>query len=261
VFPALAQVGDEEGVRRRYVRACSAIALLTFPMMAWITVVAWPLVSLINATKWGPAVPVMRVLAPAVALQSVASTVGVIYLLKARTDVLFWWNLGSGVVIVGSYWLGQMWGIGVIGIAIASALALVLLSWPAFAIPCRLLGIRVSAVFYALVPGMICSLALAIVALAVKLSLDAVGAPAILKLLLSLLAGGVVYLQTVRWLRPKGLEDLIQVVPAFAAKILRSVLKSPGGNRGGPPIETGKEAGAVDEAGTQVFSSDEQARL
>src|SRR5262249_42887395 len=59
-----------------FLRANGAIAVITFPMMAGLAVVADPFVRAVLGEKWAPIIPLVRVFAPLGALQSLSATPG-----------------------------------------------------------------------------------------------------------------------------------------------------------------------------------------
>ncbi len=93
-YPAFSRIQDDnERFRSAYVRSCALIALVTFPVMAGLAVIADPLVRVILGSKWIGAIRIFEILAPVGLLQSVQTTVGQIYTAKARTDWMFRWGL------------------------------------------------------------------------------------------------------------------------------------------------------------------------
>jgi PST family polysaccharide transporter len=80
MFPALAALrGDIDAVKRAYMRANRMIALLTFPMMLGMSVLAEPLVLMIYGEQWHSAVAIVQVLCFAGLAQSVYNTAGRTY--------------------------------------------------------------------------------------------------------------------------------------------------------------------------------------
>lgn len=218
VFSALADVqADEEAVRGRYVRACATVSLVGFPVLAGIGILASPLVALLG-DEWRLAAPVIQIFAPAVALQTAASTVGVIYLIKSRTDWLFAWSVFSGAAIVAGYWIGAQWGTTV-AVATVSALVILLLFWPAFAIPFRLLGLPLPRVLGALLPATWMSLVMAAIVWVVMRLCAALGP--IPMLVAGAASGALVYVWLLRLVQPIGLDDLLEVIPDRLAALVR----------------------------------------
>jgi PST family polysaccharide transporter len=116
------------------------IALLTFPMMLGMSVLAEPLVLLIYGEKWQSAVGIVQVLCFAGLAQSVYNTAGWIFLSRGRSDILFRFGVLSMLVRGVGVLVGMHWGL--LGIAWAYVaggfLALMLPTWAAAG---RLIGV------------------------------------------------------------------------------------------------------------------------
>jgi PST family polysaccharide transporter len=141
LFPVFAIVQDDDArFRQAYTKAVSTIAVITFPLMAGMIAVAVPFVSVVLGEKWKPVASLVIILAPVGLLQSVVTTVGNIYYAKGRTDWLFRWGLFATAISVGSFFAGLPWGIR--GVAIAYLIVNLLLVYPAFAVPFRLIDMK-----------------------------------------------------------------------------------------------------------------------
>jgi PST family polysaccharide transporter len=81
------------------------------------------------------------ILAPAGMIQSIGTTVGAIYQARGRTDWLFRWGIGTGILLTIAFLAGLRWGI--VGIASAYTIVSLVLIYPNFAIPFRLIHLPV----------------------------------------------------------------------------------------------------------------------
>jgi O-antigen/teichoic acid export membrane protein len=155
LLPAFARIQDDnERFRSAYLRACVLTALITFPVMAGLGVVADPLIRAVLGDKWIPTIPIFQILAGVGLLQSVQTTVGVIYQAKGRTDWMFRWSLFTLAVCVLAFVVGVHFG--AIGVAIAYALAnWFILAVPCFVVPFRLIGLRLRDFVFALAPQLL----------------------------------------------------------------------------------------------------------
>ena len=165
MFPLYSRMQDDAGqFGRTYLKVASAIALISFPVMLGLTALARPFVLTLFGAAWMPVIAPLLILAPLGAVQSITTTVGSIYTAKGRTDWQLWWTIGAGLLIVLSFVLGLPWGI--LGVTASYAIMFLLLTYPTFAIPFRLIGLRVrdlggvlwrpaacSIVMYAIVAG------------------------------------------------------------------------------------------------------------
>lgn len=144
MFPTLSILQDNlEKVRKVYLQINRMIAFITFPLMIGVFVLAKPFVLGIFGQKWQELVPVLRILSLNGIMQSVGTTVGLIYNSQGRTDLQFKWGIFAGIIIACSFFVGLHWGI--IGVATAYTLSCYLILWyPAWAIPGRLINLRFS---------------------------------------------------------------------------------------------------------------------
>ncbi len=149
MFPVLSQIQDDDDrFRNIYVKATVTTSLVTFPMMCGLLVVAEPLVLVVLGPKWEPIVPLMMILAPVGAIQSVGALVGNIYQAKGRTDIIFRWGIFAGFVYVPSFIIGLQWGI--VGVASCYAIAGLMLHYPSWRIAFRLIDLPVGRMYAAL---------------------------------------------------------------------------------------------------------------
>lgn len=214
LFPAFSRMQDDDDrLRGSYLRACGAIAFVTFPMMTGMAVIAKPLVHGLLGEKWLPAVPVIWILAAVGAIQSVGSTVGQLYLAKGRADWLFRWGVSAGALYVLSFVIGIPWGI--IGVALAYALTNLLLSYPLFAIPFRLVrGLHLRDLVIELWPYTWCSLSMAMFVLSAERLLNAAGIPPTAIVMICIPIGALAYSVLALWHKPPALGDCARLAPA-----------------------------------------------
>lgn len=146
MFPAFSRVqDDDERFSRAYLKVAGILAMITFPLMLGLWAVAEPFVLTVFGPQWRPAVLLLMILAPVGMAQSIVTTVGVIYQAKGRTDWLLRWGIAVGVVVTVAFVVGLRWGI--IGVAAAYAIASLVLFYPSFALPFRLINLPVRDLF------------------------------------------------------------------------------------------------------------------
>jgi PST family polysaccharide transporter len=142
MFPLYSRMQDDAGqFSRAYLKVASAIALMSFPLMLGLAALAEPFVLTLFGAAWMPVIPLLLILAPLGAVQSILTTVGHIYTAKGRTDLGMRWTVGAGLLIMLSFVLGLPWGI--VGVTASYAIVMLLLTYPGFAVPFRLIGLRV----------------------------------------------------------------------------------------------------------------------
>jgi PST family polysaccharide transporter len=113
--------------------------------MAGAAVLAPELIALFLGPRWGPVVPVLRVLAPIGMLQSLTAVTQHIYLATGSTRAMFRWGTLFSVVLVAGFVAGLPWG--VMGVAAIYAVLSFLLMFPTLAIPFRLIGLPLTALW------------------------------------------------------------------------------------------------------------------
>lgn len=160
LLPTFARMSDNKAIGRGYLRACAGIAMLTFPSMAGITLLAGPFVLTVFGPQWKAAIPIVAILAPIGLLHSLHFTVGPIYAAKGAGRLLLLWGVGSGLLTVIGYLAGLPWGIT--GVAAGYAVVVVVITYPTFAIPFKLIDLHVRELWiavwpYAWMTGVMCA--------------------------------------------------------------------------------------------------------
>jgi PST family polysaccharide transporter len=207
LFPAFASIEhDDQLIASLYTRACATIACLAFPILIGFALVAEPLIAVALGDKWGGLVPIILVLTTPKLVQSLAMTLSAIYQAKGRADWLFRWQVFAGATTVGSFGIGMFWGLQ--GVAWAYAAATLLLTYPAFALPFRLIHLPVTTFARSLLPYVAGSLVMAVAVLLAQAALDAAAVAPWLLLLGSVAVGVVVYAAIMLRFRPQALEGL-----------------------------------------------------
>jgi O-antigen/teichoic acid export membrane protein len=122
-FPAFAKVQDDDArLRRGYMVVQHVVALVNFPILMGIAVLAPILVPLVLGPQWDPAVPLVQILAFVGMLRATGNPAGTLLLAKGRAKRAFHWNIGLAVIQIPVVGLGAYLGGGV-GVALAVLLA------------------------------------------------------------------------------------------------------------------------------------------
>lgn len=215
VFPVLAKHQDNDAaIRAAFTRASSAVALAAFPLMLGVAVVAQPFVDVVFGPKWSDLVPLVWILAPVGALQTVTFGAGGLLMAKGRTDLLFRWTVVSSLIIITSYFIGLRWGL--VGLCVAYAVAITLLTPFNLLIGFRLIGMRLRTYALALLPMLVSSLVMAAAVFIVGQSLAPVAGEAV-RLVVGVVVGIAAYAAMLMVLRPPAVQDVWQVVRARRA--------------------------------------------
>ena len=191
-FPMLVHLkGDMSQYRHFYLRACSAIALVTFPMMCGLFVVADQFVSVVFGSKWLVVSPLIKIFCPLGMLQSIGTTVGVIYTSTGRTHIMFLWEIVATPLILISFVVGLPWGIN--GVAICYAIVSVLAVCASMFIALRVVAIPMGSMLASLRRPLVCALLMAVcVRLSDSWLVQGVAAPQ--RLLCDVIIGAATYL-------------------------------------------------------------------
>jgi len=211
LFPAFTKMQDDYArFRVAYLRACSAIAFFTFPLMMGALILANELIQVLLGPKWAPTIPVFQILALVGMVQSISTTVGQIYIATGRTDLMLRWGSIFSLLIVVGFLVGLPWGIQGVATAYAIVIACVLVPalWAAF----RIIDLPLLDLWRSLWPGLKCALLMASVVLALRQAL-VYTAPhlLIIRLVACSTVGAFVYLYLMWSLRPPVVRDMIQL--------------------------------------------------
>jgi O-antigen/teichoic acid export membrane protein len=223
--PAFSKIQDDnERFRSAYLRSCMIIALIAFPVIAGLGVVARPFVAAILGTRWLPVVPLLEILAPIGLFQSVQATVGQIYVAKGRTDWMFWIGTYVAVVSVIGFLIGVRWG--TLGVATSYFIVYFLLVlYPSLHVPFRLIDLSVAEFVRRLWPQFCITFGMAGVCLAWLAGLRAAGvANPTIQLLSTVAIGAVVYVGTVLLVRPLALLHFEASVETSQLPMARQIL-------------------------------------
>lgn len=144
IFPAFSKIQHEKSrLRDAYISITNSIALITFPMMAGLAFVSFNFTQTFFGESWNVILvaKVIVILAPVGALQSIMSTVGIIYQVKGKTDWMFKWSLFASTVTLIGFIIGLKWGIT--GVAVSYLVTNLLLILPVFIIPFKLIDLPI----------------------------------------------------------------------------------------------------------------------
>jgi PST family polysaccharide transporter len=226
LFPAFSEIQqDNERFRRIYLRVCSSIALITFPLMTGAAILAEPLIKTVYGPRWVNVIPVLTILAPVGLVQSIVATVGQIYTAKGRTDLMFRVGGTASVLFVIGFFVGLPWGI--LGIASSYAIFTALLALPLLYIPFRLIDLRLVDMWHALKGIAASTLLMAVVVATLRSAVTSYRQmPPVVDLLLFTAVGATVYGATVFLRRLPALIDLSQMVASLWPRLSRRVGQS-----------------------------------
>ena len=197
LFSALSRLqADPERLAKAYLRGVAATNVIAVPASVTIAILAPDIVLVVLGEQWTGAVPALRILAIGLLFRlsvrvsdSLTGAAGAVY----RTAIIQWSY--AGLVAIGAY-LGHFFGIEGVAFGILGALALNFLLMTGLALHLTKLG--VGDLLRTFVPGVRTTVVLGPVLLALQLWLHSLGVPALLVLVLALLAIALVGLLMLR---------------------------------------------------------------
>jgi O-antigen/teichoic acid export membrane protein len=162
LFPVFSRLQIDHGkLADTYTRASASIVLITAPLMLGFFVLREPFVQVVLGERWLHLVDILTWLVPLGLFQSIGTSVGTLYMATGRTDVMFKWGIGAGLLVIPAFWIGLQWG--VVGVAASYAIASMLLFYPGLAIPFRFVGLKVSDFLLRIMPTLAAAFVMAFV--------------------------------------------------------------------------------------------------
>ncbi len=149
LFPAFSKIQDDlSKMRENYLRLIKAIALISFPIMVGLLVMAHEFVILVYGAAWEGAAEPIRILALCGLIQSVSTTTGIIFMSRGKVEVLLRLAIVNTLITAGMILAGVRYGLtGVASFYLVSTLVVANIG---FFIVCRMLHLRVTALYAAL---------------------------------------------------------------------------------------------------------------
>jgi O-antigen/teichoic acid export membrane protein len=112
MFPAFSIIQDDRAmVSRVYLRSIRMIALVTFPIMIGLAVLAEPVVLLLYGDRWRASIGIVQILALSGMAQSVYNTAVWVFLSQGRTDLLVRLGIYASLVRAVGAAAGIPWGV------------------------------------------------------------------------------------------------------------------------------------------------------
>lgn len=172
VTPAFySSLKDDHGSLRRYLlKPIGLIALVIFPAMIGMSLVANDAVPALIGPKWEDSIPVLQLLSFFACGRSIVPLFQQVLVATNETKFVMWNGIITLIVLCVAFIFGSRWGI--VGIAAAWAIAYPVTAAPLYWKVHRKIGLAHTAFFQTLLPAINGSLLMALAVLAVKLVLD-----------------------------------------------------------------------------------------
>ena len=209
IFPAYAKIQDQPDILRQgFLTTLRYIEIISVPLCLGLIIAADPLVRVAFGDQWLEAVPVVRILALFVLVNSIGFNVGDIYKATGRPDIL----VKLGLVYLGplllALWFGSRYGL--IGIALATLVVGCFRTVLRLTVASRLIQVSWLDIFRQIQPAFLSGLVLLLLAVpAAYLTIDL--AP-LLRLILIAVAGAIGYLSVLWFLERDQLQQAMHLV-------------------------------------------------
>jgi PST family polysaccharide transporter len=209
----LAAVQKDSESLRGYVRSLSeALALATFPATIGIGVVARELVPVALGPKWLGVIAPLQVLSGYAAFRSIVAILPKVLTAVGNARFVMWNDLRALVILPIAFYIGSHWG--TVGIAWGWVAAYPVVALPLYWRTFRAISMPIGAYMQALRPAIDGTLMMvvAVACLRWKLSPDL---PVLVRLILEVAAGGIVYIFTLLLFHRDRMMTLFRMVKNF----------------------------------------------
>lgn len=204
-YPALSKIREPLRVGEAWLRATKMVALITVPAFAGMAVVAEDFVAVVLGDQWDDAVPVLQILCWVGFVTAVQWQIAVVLQALDRNAWGFRFTLVATAVTITAYAIGVQWGI--IGVAVASAIASTVLAPYYLSLPLRATGVRPLAFLGAISGVLEASVVMGVTLLALReLALESLSPAPRLAILVAV--GIAVYVPLASWRVPEAVEEV-----------------------------------------------------
>jgi O-antigen/teichoic acid export membrane protein len=210
-FPAFSRrQNDHAALRSGIIRSSQVVALITFPAMIGLAVLASSAVPVVFGPQWYGLIPVIWLLAPTAAVQSMTVSSTQVLLAKGRSDWAFRWGVAYCIVLTVLELFGVRWGL--VGVAAAYAAGILLLTPFELALAFRTIEMRLRDYFRELLPHVWITAVMAVCVAAAASGVRAATEADWAELLVGSVVGVVVYGLLILIVRPPALYDALIVI-------------------------------------------------
>ncbi|HEX4425350.1 MAG TPA: lipopolysaccharide biosynthesis protein, partial [Terriglobales bacterium] len=211
----LAKVQKEPAELRRYLHTLTeALALATFPATIGLALVARELIPIALGRKWDSMIVPLEVLCLYTAFRSIEALMPKLLTAVGNARFVMWVELSALVIMPISFYLGSHWGVGGVAVAwLAYPVATAPLYWKTL----KTIQMKPSEYFSAVRPGLDGAIAMAIAVGLLKWKIPA-SEPAVLRLILEMAVGAIVYTGTVFLLHRDRAMSFLQIAKRMRGK-------------------------------------------
>jgi O-antigen/teichoic acid export membrane protein len=209
-FPAFSRrQNDHAALRNAIVRSSRVVALITFPAMIGLAVLAEPTVKVVFGSQWLGLIPIIWWLAPIAAVQSATVNSSQLLLAKGRSDWSFRWGVVYSLVLTAFELVGVHWGL--VGVAAGYAVGILLLTPFGLILAFRTIDMRLRDYLRELLPHVWITLVMAIAVAMAVWGVQVLSGPDWAELVVGCLVGALVYGLLILIIRPPAVRDALIV--------------------------------------------------
>lgn len=210
-FPAFSRINDDrERMAEIWIRATRLVGAFSIPALVGLVIVAPEFVQVVLGPKWADATTIIRILAVVGIMQSLHTLNGEVLMALGRAGTLLRYTALYTVVTLGAVAVGLQWGL--VGVATAYAIAIILVEPIRAWVTTRALGIRLLRLPRALSGVAQASAVMAAVLLGVRELLISAGTPAAVQLVVLVILGGIAYVAACAWRAPEVTQEVTGVI-------------------------------------------------
>ena len=141
LFPSFSRIQDDpDRLRQIYLKVISVVALITFPLMIGLFVLADPFVNIVFGHQWIEIIPVVKILSILGLAQSIGMFNGVVFLSLGKTKKLFNIEIFSKSFMIGMIVWGVLYTKSITGVALFYAISSCIIIFPVWYYMGRLIG-------------------------------------------------------------------------------------------------------------------------
>lgn len=225
-FPVYARTESRDELRRMHERAARVHAVIIFPLLASLIVLAPVLIPFVFGPAWTACVEPAQILAIVGMIAAILTGYPQVMLAVGRPDILLRFNVVILLLFAGAVAATATQGLVVVSVAVLAVHVLILLGVYRFLLQPQI-GLRIGGLVSELGPAVVGCLGLAAVGFPLRLALDAVSAGSLVTLVVAGGAGALAYALVVQRLFPAAWADLRMIAERVLPPIGRVTRRRP----------------------------------
>lgn len=211
LFPVYSErIRSGEGISDYFLKIISLVSLLTAPVMFGMWAIREPFIDVLLGAQWARSAGVLAWLAPAGFLHALLSPTGSVFMATGRTDLLAKIGFLATVMIVSAFAVGINFGI--VGMAAAYLASSFFAFALGFYITLKLINVRVAKLIQSVWLPIVSALGMAVVVSFLESYLAARGLSEVLRLLVLVPTGTIVYCGSIALFSKQSIRELMNIV-------------------------------------------------